>query len=76
MRMVSASTISIDCTGLTAWVKLAGLLSTWGMRAKVKTTSSGVKGVPSLKVTPGRSLNSQMRSSTGRQLSASSGIGR
>ena len=75
MRIVSGSTISIRATGLIAWLKLDGLFSTVGIRSKVKTMSSGVNGVPSLNITPGRSLNSQMRSSTAFQLSASSGTG-
>ncbi len=44
--------------GLTAKSKLEGLFNTFGMRPKVNTTSSAVNGVPSVKVTPSRSLNS------------------
>src|SRR6267142_3368524 len=51
-----------------------GLLGTVGTRLKVASTSSAVKSVPSWNFTPLRSLNSQVVSSTARQLSASPGF--
>ena len=72
-RMVWASTTSSRVTGRMYWPMEVGLFGTLGARAKVKTTSSAVKGLPSWKVTPSRSLNSQVRSSIGFQLVARPG---
>ena len=75
-RSVWVSTTSMRVTGRIYWPKLAGLPGTLGARPMVKTTSSAVKGVPSWKVTPGRSLISHVVGATGCQLSAKPGEGR
>src|SRR6185295_19940573 len=51
-----------------------GLFGTFGTRLKVAITSAAVNSVPSCHFTPLRSLNSQVVSSTARQLSASPGF--
>ena len=73
MRTVWSSTL-VTVLPLTPEAKLDGLFGTLGARSKVKITSSAVNGEPSCHVTPLRSLNSQMVSSTAFQLSASPGI--
>ena len=75
MRRVSGSTISSLVTCRVIRVKGEGLFGTLAARSKVKTTSSAVKGEPSLNVTPGRSLNSHTVSPTAFHDSASAGTG-
>ena len=70
------SSIFLTFLSLTAAAKLEGLLGTFGARSKVNTTSSAVNGEPSCQVTPLRSLNSHVASSSTFQLSASPGLRR
>src|SRR5512141_1154281 len=71
--MVRSSTFCTDSMPRVNWAKELGELGTLGTRSMVKITSSAVKGVPSWKVTPGRSLNSHVRLSTSFQEVASDG---
>ena len=75
-RTVSGSTISTRLMARTYCAKDEGEFGTVGTRAMVKATSSAVKSCPLWNFTPGRSLNSQVVSSTGRQDRARPGRGR
>src|SRR6185437_4148125 len=62
--IVYGSTIFTSTMGLVNVAKDDGLFGTFGTRFRVKATSSAVKGDPSWKCTPLRSLNSHVSSSS------------
>ena len=74
MRSVVASTASTREMARIMPAKPPGLFGTFGTRAKVKATSSGVTGVPSCQVAFGRSFSSHIASPTGVQLAARPGV--
>ena len=74
MRMVSGSMISSLVTRCSLPAVRLSLLGTVGSRARLDLTEAASSVLPSWHFTPGRSLNSHVRSSTRRQLSAMSGI--
>ena len=74
MRTVPGSTISTSLMGRSLPAVRLSLFGTVGRRLRLPTTACASKSVPSWHFTPGRSLNSQVRSSTTRQLVASPGM--